>query len=372
MRNGFKGFLSFFIKQQKRLFSRPAFIVLLCLVVLMSAALSLAGDDSGGMVYVGLATEDADPVALEIIDGLTSKSGMASYEKVSPEEGEAAVREGRLDAVWIFRSDFSGIVKRVAMDDSAYAPVKVIAGEDTPAGALAREQLYALIYPYMSEALYEGFNREELGLDGKQSWDVMDDYSLKDDIITYETLSGEIPRGDDDYLLDSLRGLLALCVMLCAFACVMYALKDTADGVYDFLPQRSRFFPLLSGVFAGALDAGVIACLALVLSGSRMNAADALGMLLYVTSVTVFTFFVGSLCSRREVLGTVLPMVIIVTAIICPVFINIYAPEPLRVLLPTYLYLQAYGNPVYFIHMLVYTVAVGALAYPVFCVRTKK
>ena len=372
MRNGFRGFCTFFLKQQKRLFSRPAFTVLLALIILMSAALSLASDNSGGIIYVGLASEGDDPIAEEIIVDLLAEGSMVSYERISPEEGETAVREGRFDAVWIFRRDFSRIINEVAMDKSSYPPVAVITGEDSPSGALAREQLYAKIYPYMSDALYEGFNREELGLDAEQSRNVMDEFSLKDDIITFETLSGEIPRGDDDYLLDSLRGLLALCVMLCAFACVMYALKDTADGVYDFLPQRSRFFPLLSGVLAGSLDAGVVASFALLLSGNRMNAYDALSMLLYVFAVTAFAFIAGSICGRREVLGTVLPIALVVTGIICPVFINIYAPEPLRVLVPTYLYLQAYGNPIYLLYMLVYTVAAGAVSYPVFCVRTKK
>lgn len=363
---------TFFLKQQKRLFSRPAFLVLLALIMAMSAALSIADDDSGGLTYVGLAAEDDDPVAESIIDALMADCKMASYERVSVDEGKDAVRGGRLDALWIFRADFSRIIRDVAMDKTAYSPIAIVTGEDAPAGALAREQLYAEIYPYMSAALYDGFTREELGLSSEQSQAVLDEFSLKDDIIKFETLSGEIPRGDDDYILDSLRGLLALCVMLCAFACVMYALKDTVDGVYDFLPQRSRFFPLLSGVFAGALDAGVIACLSLALAGVRMNMLDVIGMLLYVPSVTVFAFLVGSICARREVLGTVLPVVIIVTAVICPVFINIYAPDLLRFLFPTYLYLQAYGDPIYFIHMAVYTILMGALCYPVFCVRTKK
>ena len=254
---------TFFLKQQKRLFSRPAFLILLALIVLMSTALSVASDNSGGLIYVGLATEDGDPVAEEIISELVERGDMASYGRVDPEDGEAAVREGRYDAVWIFRRDFSRIIVDFAMDRTSYPPVAVITGEDSPSGALAREQLYSEIYPYMFDALYDGFNREELGLTSEEAKAVIDRYELKDAIMQYETLSGEVPRGDDEYLLDSLRGLLALCVMLCAFACVMYALKDTADGVYDFLPQRSRFLPILSGVFAGALDAGAIACLSL-------------------------------------------------------------------------------------------------------------
>ena len=369
---GIKGFFTFFTKQQKRLLARPAYLVLLLLIPIMSFALSMVSDDSGGLAYVALANEGSDPVADEVIGSLLSDKAMVNYSRIAPEECREAVETGKVDAAWLFCEDFSEAVADVAMGRRTHPLVTVITGEDTPVGALAREQLYASIYPYLSNSLYLGFTGEELGVQADDAAGVLAEFELKGDIITHMTISGEVAKNNDDYIVGSLRGLLALCVMLCAFACVMYALKDSTDGVYDFIPQRSRFFPLLSGVLSGALDAGVVAAAALFISGNRMNLWDLLSMALYVLSVTAFAFLVGSLCARREVLGVLLPVIIFVTAIVCPVFINIYGPEAVRMLLPTYLYLQAYGNPIYCLYMVIYTAVAGVIAYPVFCVRTKK
>ncbi|MBR1497031.1 MAG: hypothetical protein IJ617_05340, partial [Oscillospiraceae bacterium] len=139
----------------------PAFAAVLLLAVLLPLGLAAAGGGENGAVSVALWA--GDELSREIAGGLAAEGGaLRCTFCADPEAARALVASGQADAAWIFAPDTAGALARHAAGRGA-AAVTVVEREDNVFLMLAREKLYAALYPALSREAYLRFLADAAG-----------------------------------------------------------------------------------------------------------------------------------------------------------------------------------------------------------------
>lgn len=346
----------------KRLLRRPAYLAVLLLVPLFALGLLLFSGEDSGVLRIVLALEDPDdPAARAAVGRLTENdSVLLFFTAADEEEAREAVRSGEADAAWIFRADFRGRLDRFAQRGHADA-LTVIEREDSVFLLLAREKLFAAIYPETSFAIFSDYLNNELGA-AESDESLLRQYyasgATTERVLRFETVEGEEAEIEGSYLVAPLRGILSLLLVLCGMASGLYAYREERDGSFVWLsaPLR-RALPLLSHVSA-TVPPALTALAALALGGvSRGIGRELLTLLLYVPASALFCELLRCLCPREEHYGALIPVLTAAMLVLCPVFLDLNLLLPLRLLLPPYWYLRAAWDRAGLTGLLLYTAA---------------
>ena len=347
----------------KRLLRRPAYLAVLLLIPLFALALALFSRQESGVLSVALVLEDPDdPAARAAADRLTAgESILRCKEYENADEARDAVRTGRADAAWIFSEDYEKKLDRFARRGRADA-VTVIEREDNVLLRLAREKLFAAMYPETSFALFSSFLDEELGAEEPDRSTRLRYYAsgaTAEKVLRFETVEGGETDTEGSYLIAPLRGIMALLLVLCGMASGLYCYQEERGGSFIWLSaRRRRWLPLLSHCTAIA-PAALAALAAMALAGITVSfGRELLLMLLYVPATALFCELLRCLCPREEHYGTLIPVLTAAMLVLCPVFLDLGLLRPLGQLLPPYWYLRALRNGAEMTGLLLYT---GAL-----------
>lgn len=356
----------------KRLLRRPAYLAVLLLVPAFAAALALFSRQDSGAVTVAICLEDpADPAAAAAAGRLTGGDSVLRclvYEDAS--QAVDAVRGGRADAAWIFGGT-QGELERFARRGSAGA-VTVVEREDNVFLMLAREKLFAALYPELSREIFRDFLAGEPGMEALSAEALREYYAggmMSEQILRFETVDGEEVSGGS-YLTAPLRGILALLTLLCAMASGLYAYREERGELFVWLPERPRrLLPLLCHGTA-MLPAEIAALAALALAGVSAGWARELALaLLLLVSGALFCELLRCLCPREEAYGALIPILAAAVLLLCPVFLDLPLLQPLRMLLPPYWYLRAVWDGAALLPFLLYTLALALLTLPALRIR---
>ena len=118
---------------------------------------------------------------------------------------------------------------------------------------------------------------------------------------------------------------------------------------------------------------GAAAISAMFLSGICLNTGrEILCMILFVIAVTGFCLCLSVCFSSARALGAAVPVFIIVTMVLSPIFFNIQVLKPIRLMLPTHYYLYAVHDASYIPGFAIYIVCVYAAATVVNCIFKNK
>ncbi len=354
----------------KRFLKKYIFTALLLLIPVLTLAVRSLGGEDGGVLHVLLCQENDDREGSDgIIQELLQKKGIIYYEFVADkEEACAMVRQGDADSMWLFPEDLTQALQNYL--DGGEPAVQIYMREDNVQTKLAREQLYGVLYSRLSLELSRLFI---------QSQPLFPDLSQaqKDEQIealyAANGVSGSIfsfsylDEADMDpdqvqYLTAPLRGIIALILLLAAMAAAMFWIQDQNDQIFSWMPIRcKRWFPCFYiGVAVG--DAALICLLSLYLSGTfTIWKTEILLMILYAVSVTAFANLLQKITGNLKRMGAVTPVLLLVSFVLCPIFLNIRIVPLLQYLLPPYYYLNSLHNGDMAVRFLLYTVVITLL-----------
>ncbi|MBQ7033756.1 MAG: hypothetical protein IJN25_08885 [Clostridia bacterium] len=347
----------------KRLLLRRSFVVLLLLIPLLLPAVGALMQGDSGVLRIALcAAGGENPGAEKIIASLTETESILRYTLyTSEEEARQAVAGNREDAAWIFAEDFENALGRYSRGESRRAVVTVVERETGISLQLSHEKLYGVLYPYIVRAAYDTFIETEFSgrIPAETADKVYEKTSGGRSVIRMEALHGVGEGEDANHLTVPLRGLLSLVVMLCGLAACMYYLEDRQSGRLDWLPEAKRIVPAIGSTGAALLFGGTAMVAALfaagIGTGFRLEIA---AMALFIVAAAGFCTVLVLLFRNPGTLGAALPFLLMTMLALCPVFFNMKILRPVRLLLPPYYYLQAIGNPVYLLYMILYCIAV--------------
>jgi len=166
------------------------------------------------------------------------------------------------------------------------------------------------------------------------------------------------------YLMMPVRGLIALMLFLSGLAAAMFYNEDDKNGMFAWIGERLK--PLAAVVFhiIPILLTAVSMIISLYFSGLWIGFfREALILLLYVISTTMFCMLIRLVFKSNKVIGAATPIMMLLLMIICPVFIDIQLFRPIQNLLPTFQYLSAVHNDSYIFGMLIHTFICSAVYY---------
>lgn len=347
----------------KRLLKKASFIFILCAVPLLVLAVSIVSRGDSGIISIALAARGSDQVSDEIIRGLTENSGAMRFEVFETADKAAeAVRSGKADAAWIFPENTYESIKRYSKDANVNSGfISIIEREDTVPLRLAREKLYGAVYPYISYEVYSDFL---LGGSQALSGDIRvyyDNVSAIDELFDFE-YTDQAQEQSGNYITAPLRGLLAILIVLCSAAAVMYYTTDSGRGMYVWLSRGESELIRFGYAAAAAADAAVIAVISNMISGSALPLArEAAAAALLCIAAALFSVILMRVFRSIFVMGAALPFIIIGMIVICPVFINIEQLGLIRLLFPPYYYLNAVYSDRYIIYMALYIAVLTAI-----------
>ena len=330
----------------KRLLRRPGYLAVLLLIPLFALALALFSRQESGVVTVALCLEEpADAAARTTAERLlNAESILRCSAYPDPEAAREAVRSGQADAAWILPADLEKRLDFFARYGSG-GSITVVEREENVFLMLAREKLYAALYPELSFSVFRNFLVNELGADALPEEALRGAYAGRftaEELIRFTYVDGSEIEPGGRYLTAPLRGILALLLLLCDLASGMYCYREEREESFVWLSRpKRRLLPLLCHLTA-MVPAALAVLAALYLSGLWMGLGrEAVMMLLYLPCCVLFCEVLRCLSPREEHYGALIPILAVAVLVLCPVFVDLQLPLPFRALLPTSYYLKA-------------------------------
>lgn len=374
--NKIRKLLLWFIMLSKRLYKKPTFLAVMVLIpVLVLGYVSLSGGDSG-VITIGLTCYEPDPITQQIFNELESSSELLSFPIYSdPQEAQALLEGGKLDSLWIFPENMAEKIQQFAQKPtSANAFITVLVRQDNVTLMLAREKLNGAIYPYVAQRVYVHFLRDLAPeLDHLTDAQLLEYYHATDltaDLFQFEGAAGQ--QGESSYLLSPLRGLLGSLILLCSLAAAMFYIRDSENGTFAWVSTRWRFLPELGCQLTAATNIAAICLICLGICALAGNIwLELLLVCLYSLCCSVFAMALRRICGSSKALGTILPLVIVLVLVICPIFFDLGALRQLQLLLPPTYYINAIYDSRYLLYMAGYTAALAGIAVLVNAVKSR-
>ena len=349
----------------KRTLRRRGYLAVLLFAPLLALLLSLVAKQGGGLVTVALFREDRqDLTAAAAVGRLLAEDGaLRCFETASEAEARDAVSSGEADAAWLFLPGAEDAV--AAFDALGPKAVHIVEREDTVLLMLAREKLAAALYPEMS---YGIFSRYLHALDPN----VPNEATLRryygaiavtDPVLVFSFADGgEVAEGQ--FLSAPLRGLLALLMLLAAFASGLYSFREEERESFVWLGERKRrLLPVLCHLTA-VVPAALAALLSLAVAGLLTDpVSELVSLLLYCLGCALFGETVRLLCRSERLYAALIPLLLIASLLLSPIFLDLTLLRPLQLALPPFLYLKAVYRARWIPYQALQTAAYGVLVY---------
>lgn len=357
----------------KRLFKRPTFLVILLLIPVLVLGYSAVADEDSGMTTIALAQEDnSDTMATAVTEELMGSSNLIRFVRCdSPEMAEDQVRMGKADAAWIFEANMEKKVYKFVSNRSSWnAFVRIVERESTVPIMLTREKLGGAIFGCCSEVLYLKYIRDNV----PQMNDVSDEELLSHynavalDCNLFEFAYTDSRSGEDDsansYLMTPVRGMLAVVIVLCGLATAMYYVQDQKSGTFAWLAEGKRPLAELGCQMISVVHVSGVVLISLAAIGQTVGIGrELLVMLLYALCVAVFSMTMRRLIGGLRGLGILLPLLVVVMLVVCPVFFDLGMLRELQYFFPPTYFINAAYNDKFLLYMPLYTLVLAAVYF---------
>ena len=161
-------------------------------------------------------------------------------------------------------------------------------------------------------------------------------------------------------------------ILLAALASCMNACREEQQGIFEHLPGRRRAFLPLFCHLTAIVPTAMASLAALYFSGLWVGwRRELLTMLLYVVGVAAFCEILRILCRSEVTLGAIIPVLMTVMMVLCPVFVALDRAHVLQYCMPPFFYLNAALNPGFFPRFVLYDFAACAAAAAAVLIKRK-
>lgn len=382
-----------FMLLNKRLFKKPSFVIILCMIPLVVFGIRLIAGQESGIVRIALVnlakdSKDTASGAGAIIDRLTDNDSVFLYSECASEEEALKMLEiDSVDAVWIFPRDYDervaaftqGLIteqngtdtgKRGDKNNRGRAggkdgnAVTVIEREDTVLLQLARMELFGSMYSDLSYSLFENFI--DLRIAGGEGADHSDYRKYYDNnrnsgsLFKYRDYDGnKIQDTGNGYLFTPVRGMLLLLLLLGGLAAAMYYRDDLDKEIFTWMPVGNRWIFEHVYLMTALIDGGLVVFVTFMITGLGVDfIRELVLMALYLLSSCCFCSIIRKITPGLRSLATLIPMLLLAMLVICPVFIYIRQLKILQLVCPPFYYLMADNNPRYLLYFSLYTAVI--------------
>lgn len=369
-----------YLMLNKRLLKKPGFLIILALIPLLALLMTLSVQkvDNGFLniaIYYG---DNEDASSKEILSSFdTSESDLFKY-TVCTSENEAVdlVAKDKADMAWIFKDNISKEIKRLA-SGAGNTLVTVYEKEEGTILKLAREKIYATLYPVICYEMYNDYIDTTLEIPDVPT-EVRDEmYNYYDEeysLVEFVTFGEETTVAKKtNYLTTPLKGITAVLMLLCGLASTMYFIADDKAGRFSRLNAPYRVAVMWVSNFCALCFAGIFTTISFIFSNNYTSfITETFVMILYILITASFCTFMGALIPSQKGFSVLIPILLIACMVFCPIFISIRSNVLLQNLLPPYHFLHSLVAPFRAYKMVIYFIVSSFAAYGIYIFRHKR
>lgn len=358
----------------KRNFRHLSFVFLLLLLPVFALSLSIISSRDSTIFKVGYASASTPDASLISLFDSFQDTDVIKFTKV--ENDPALMKEGELDAMWVFEGDLEESLRRHLR--SGEPAVKVYTREENEATKLLHEKLFCFVYPYLSPLIFEDYMSEIEGGNALTKEELRDYYSYKKistDVVRVVAIDKNEKESEEvkSVTLSAMRGILALLVTLSALSAALFALDDERRGLFALMTAKRKLVLYISAIFSGILPTSLVYLFSLRLIGLWEGLLPELLSLcvLTVTSLAL-SLLLSSLFSDISLFAAVIPTVSLASLLTSPIFLNVSSFPVIQALFPTYYYLYSFVDSSFYPKALAYSALLILLSFILVVAKGKK
>ena len=168
-----------------------------------------------------------------------------------------------------------------------------------------------------------------------------------------------------DYLVSPLRGLLAIMVMFSGIAAAMFYMQDEDRGAFLRFPKGAGFSFAVMFHGAAVVLVGVAVLAALLLTGLSVGLGrESLVLAVYCAASVGFCMCLRLVLRDIRLFGAASAILVVVTAVLCPILFAAPDVPAVQYLLPTYYYIKAFSD----VRFLWYMIPYSLTSYLIACI----
>lgn len=342
--------LTWFWLSCKRQLKHNFFIAALLLVPVCLFAFAQIEERDSGKILIGIYGEDTEFVP-EIFAALLSQDGMFEFYICETEEIlKDDVASRKAECGYVFKNDF-----KEKLDDRDFKrSILVYSAPSTITAELSKEVVFAAMFEIYGEYLLEQFVIESDIFTDMDAGRVQEELkaayhnemrSGSTFSFQYETLSTEPVETGNARIAFPVRGILAIYLMIIGLFSVVALRQDEERGLFITLTYAERVPCKLASTAAPVCMAGVSVLVTLLITGNLDHGVREVPLLIiYIIMILLVSYILKMVVKDPVVLCGLIPVSILCSMVICPVFFDIsqWLPqlEPVRYLLLPYYYMR--------------------------------
>ena len=363
----------------KRLLKKKSYIVMLLVAPLMALMLRTMSSADAGLLTIGVLVPGDDYSSQWLKNNLTDNPGSLRF--IFYEDEQRLVKDvesQQLQEGWICPANLDETVSDMALKGRTKNKIEIVIRESGLTHMLSKEVLCSRIYPMIARKMAESFISEKVyGSSPTEEQvahilDTYDNYGINGNLFEMGYIDEADTDEDLNYLMMPFRGILALWLLLLAVAASMYYLEDDANGLFIWWKTRVpmvRDF-LYYGVIMLIPSVMVLVCLAYggVFTSFKR---ELVGIVLYDFAVIMLANILRELLPSIKAFGIILPVLIMGSAILSPVFIDFKEGRALQKFSPTFHYLYCIHDGYYVQSLLLFGMILLIIWYLLHIIKHK-
>ena len=355
----------------KRMFKKPGMALILVLLIFIIAGFKNLSLNSGQLFTIGLVLEEgADSEAQRFYNSLLQKENNFKFVFFDVmEDAEGELKNQNIDEIWYIPKNLRQSITELIHKKDVQQKIKITVQENNVFHMLLREVMFSRLMEVLSPVLSELYIEEKFSgrTGGTEPSAFLEEFNKNIPVVELFKLSAGGDGGAYDQkkgiVFLPLRGMLAIWIMVCAFAVSFCFIRDEEEGVFALWivkhkGVRNFFYYITSLILPCVLI--FITIYACGIGTSVLQ--EIISMFLFLISVTVFVNVLRLLSKNARNLGIILPLVILACVFFSPVFIEFNKTQIISSLLPLFYYLKGINQTEYLLYEVIY-IALGFLVW---------
>lgn len=351
----------------KRLFKKKSYIVMLAIVPLMVLALKGVSHGDAGLMTIGVYIPGDDYASSALKESIETTPG--SFRYIFYDDSDrliADVKSQKISEGWICPDNLDEAVENIVASGQTDEKIEIIIREQGLSHLLGREVLNSRVYEslarqmasiYISGKLYKGDPTEE---QREKILDTFDSYEINGNLFELGYLDDSQPQNNNDtnYIMMPLRGILALWLLTLSIAASMYYIEDEKNGLFIWwkapISVARDFF--YYGVIM--LIPTIMVLVGLKIGGVNTSLSrEILTIIIYDFTLICLASILREIVGSIKGLGIITPILIMASALLSPVFIDIKAGRTFQKICPTFHYLYSIHDDYYLKTLMLFGIA---------------
>lgn len=329
-------FLMLFKRQLKKI----SVYAILIIMIMACFAIKYAADNFKVVIEIGVVNEDTGNVSKMIEKGLYAYKGLISFRKfASCEELERNVMSGSIIGGYVLKENFS----EKLLEGETGEIIQALSTPNSLAASMANEIFFSFVMKEISyeelvkdtedTGLFKRLTEEEIRSELRKYYDInlSDGSTFSLNYEGYqENYEGTAVNIDTyDYISPIITGIVGLMIFIGGMCGIMNWYDDMKKGSMSMLRPAYRQAAALA---EAAIPVIIITAVGAVISGFLGLEESFPGVIgkyiLYDFIVIIYFYILKTIIKKKAVYVSMIPVLILMSVIFCPVFINVASIAP--------------------------------------------